>query len=275
MDKKLKKYFKQQYRNKKSVLAEVMDKLVSVVGVFLIVSIVTWSMGIRMRGALVIAIMADVIYIAASYRSYKKRLNDFIADVREKTARDIAYERIALDDATFKKVTDNIINKDGDGIVNGELLITPKAMYSIKLYHPMYELTANDALFIIREYHNSGAGKLNIITTARVSEKANGIISGHGGIFDKKVIDELAEENIAGQDEVDSRILKEYEQQHISGERLKEGFLSKGKARGWAACSAMLIVLGVVFNKGVLYFTAAGICGVLCGYCLLAERKEQ
>lgn len=274
MNKRLRRYFRLQYRHGKSILAFALDKIAAITGVLLVSFIFIWSMGANIRWSAIFALCAAAVFAVVDYAVYKSRLKKLVESMLNEARRELALERLIMDENAEKSIICDIVKEDGGGKFIEDGALTSAGIYYIKLYHPLCEFSAEDALKAIRAYKSAGSRKLTVVTTAKMTVQAASLLSRNGGEIDKTIIENAKDKYMPDEDELEEYLLIKYDEQRTKAESVKRSFADKSKAKSWMSCAAMLVIWGIVFGKGALFYTAAGICAALSGYCLMTKANH-
>ena len=270
----MKRYFRLQYRHGKSILAFALDKIASITGVLLVSFIFIWSMGANIRWSAIFALCAAAVFAIVEYAICKNRLKKLTRKIMIEAQRELALERLVMDKDAEKSVICNIIEEDGGGkfIRNG--VLTPVGIYYIKLYHPLCEFSTEDALEAIRIYKAAGVRKLTVVTTAKISAQAASLLNRNEVGIDNVFIESSKDKYMPDEKELEEYLLIKYNEQRTKAESVKKSFTDRNKAKGWMTCAVLLVIWGIIFEKGVIFYTAAGICAALSGYCLMTKANR-
>ena len=271
MEKKMMRYVKGEYYHGKNAIARVLDRILAFLGAFFAVGIFMWASGVGLIASGAFALLFCVTCEAVMHAVRKSRMQKLAQEIFKKKGMDIAMERLVLSEGAYEKICSICADGGEYRRVRGGIIFK-EDLYFIDLMHPLSSFDAQCAARAVRLKNAAQAQKLTIITTAKHTDEARGIIIKNGGDFGEDVIKRAVGGFYPTEDEICKSLAEKYDEQRMSIERLKKGFTEKSKAKGWALSALMLTAWGLIFGKSALYYGAAGICAALCAYCIFSDR---
>ena len=275
MDKRLKKYFTLEYRHKKSSVAHLLDSVMACIAAFLSSTIFIWSMGARLTASIIFGICFTIAAIAISRAVYLNRFEKLAKKLTLQAMDELARERFCFSSEAKAlvireiKKSHNITGKVKGGVICGD------EIFFISIRHPLSKFETEHAFNMIKEFNGSGAKGFYLLTACEISPEASQMILRHGGKISKGEIDEVIKGFMPSVKEAEEYLIKKYDEEKITTDKLKKSFTQKNKTKGWVLCTIMLILWGIIFSKGAIYFTSAGICATLAAYCALSNKGKD
>lgn len=275
MDKRLKKYFKLEYRHGKSIAAHFLDNILACAAAFLVSTIFLWSMGARLIPSLLFGGCFTIAAIAISRGIYVSRFEKLVSRLTLAAKDELARERLALSSDSKQNIIAELnklhpITKR----VNGGYLCKD-ALYFVSIRHPLSKIEPEHVVELIKKFKSSGAKRFYLITTAQISDEASQLLKRNGGSISEEELKKVLTHFQPSTEEAEEYLLKKYDEKKLTADKLKKSFTEKGKTKGWILCSIMLALWGLIFGKGAIYFTSSGICATLAAYCAISNRESK